>query len=276
MKEESVNKLFSYVCPSCGGHLEIDDSRKLMSCRSCGNTYDYDYFCEENLLKAADKALADSNFSAAKDMYSFMLDKEPSNAKALRGLILATNKVTRLYDITMKIKSGTFVQGTFNLGKYRDKCDSDFFDKTDKVLSLYKEYVELKKTMKVLETEKEDAEKKLSDDDDLSYNYEDNEYLRKNLIVASVILAVLIITDIILGSYYDTPAWLIAVFVAAAIIMVFYIIGVLLRMRINKRTPKNPVLTDLEDIDKKTEENKSEMNRVIGQINAVFKDMNSY
>ena len=44
----------------------------------------------------------------------------------------------------------------------------------------------------------------------------------------------------------------------------------------NKRTPENPVLTDLEDIDKKIEENKSEMNRVIKQINAVFKDMNSY
>ena len=130
--------------------------------------------------------------------------------------------------------------------------------------------------MKVLETEKEDAEKKLTDDDDLSYNYEDNEYLRKNLIVASVILAALIFTDIILGTYYGTPAWLIVVFVAATIILIFYIIGVLLRMRINKRTPENPVLTDLEDIDKKIEENKSEMNRVIKQINAVFKDMNSY
>ena len=98
----------------------------------------------------------------------------------------------------------------------------------------------------------------------------------KAAIIALIFLAVLIITDIILGTYYGTPAWLIVVFVAATIILVFYIIGVLLRMRINKRTPENPVLTDLEDIDKKTEENKNEMNRVIGQINAVFKDMNSY
>jgi DNA-directed RNA polymerase subunit M/transcription elongation factor TFIIS len=58
MKEESVSKLFSYVCPSCGGHLETDDSRKLMICRSCGNTYDYDYFSGENLLKAAEEPAA--------------------------------------------------------------------------------------------------------------------------------------------------------------------------------------------------------------------------
>ena len=259
--------------------METDDNRKLMICRSCGNTYDYDYFGEENLLQAADKALADSNFSAAKDMYSFMLDKEPSNVKALRGLILATNKVNRLYDITLKIKSGTFIPGTLNLKKYRDLCDPDsarFFEKTDEILSLYQEYIELKRTMKELETEKEATEKKLRDENDLSYNYEDNEHLKNNLIVASVILALLIITAIILGTGYDTPSWLIVVFILGAIATIFYVLGILIKMRINKRSPENPLLTDLEEIDKKTEENNDGMNRVIRQINEVFKEMNSF
>ena len=43
--------------------MDTDEDRKLMVCRSCGNTYDYDYFGEENLLKAAGKALADGEYS---------------------------------------------------------------------------------------------------------------------------------------------------------------------------------------------------------------------
>ena len=275
-EEKPISNLFPYVCPSCGGHLETDDKRKLMICRSCGNTYDYDYFGEEHLLEAADKALADSNFSAAKDMYSFMLDKEPSNARALRGLILAANKVARLYDITQKIKDGSFVQGTFNLEKYRAKSDSEFFEKTDKILSLYKEYNELNKTMKQLESEEDEAEKKLRDDNDLStYNYEDNDHLIKKLILASVILAILIISDFIFGTDYATPAWVIVALICMTCVFVFYIIGLLVRMRLNKREPKNPVLVDLDEIDKRIDENKGEMNRVIREINAVFKEMNS-
>ena len=152
--EGPISNLVSYVCPSCGGRLETDDSRKLMVCRSCGNVYDYDYFFAENLLKAADKALAHKNYSAAKDMYMFMLDKEPSNVKALKGFLLAKNNVNRFYDITKQIREGSFVISAFDLEKYRNESDpeaSRFFEKTDRVMALYKDYLALKKALKNLE-----------------------------------------------------------------------------------------------------------------------------
>lgn len=277
--EKSKTKLFSYVCPSCGGHLETDDNRKLMVCISCGNTYDYDYFCEENLLLAADKALANSDFSSAGDMYSFMLDKEPSNVKALTGLILSNNKVKKLYDITLKIKNGTFIPGTFNLKKYREKCDAEdlhFFEQTDKILSLYKEYNELKNAMKQLETEENSTEQKFDKGDSESlFYYEGNDKLKKIVIAASVILLVLGITAVAFGTEYGTPPLLIAILVIAMIGTVITILAALWKMRDNKKEQKSPVSTKLDEIDAKMEDNKVEMHRVISEINAVFKEMNN-
>ena len=166
--------------------MDTDEDRKLMVCRSCGNTYDYDYFGEENLLKAAGKALADGEYSTAKDMYSFMLDKEPSNVKALKGLLLAGNRVNKLYDITFKIKEGKFVPGCFNLDKYRNTNSPEavkFFEDTDKVLSLYKEYLELKKAGKNLVAEEDKAERELDDSSGGSFfYYESDEGLKAKAI----------------------------------------------------------------------------------------------
>ena len=71
--EEPISKLVSYTCPSCGGRLETDENRKLMVCRSCGNNYDYDYFCGENLIKAADKALVHKNYTLARHPQYFKI-----------------------------------------------------------------------------------------------------------------------------------------------------------------------------------------------------------
>ena len=188
MGDDEMGRLYSYICPSCGGHLDTDDSRKLMICRSCGNTYDYDYFSGENLLKAADKALAHNNFSAAKDMYSFMLDKEPSNVKALTGLLLANNNAKRLYDITQKIKDGTFSAAGFDLVKYKDTADPEvltFFEKTDRILALYKEYIALKKDLKRLEAEKKESEPEISEPGGGLFSYASEKTLKTTVVVAS-------------------------------------------------------------------------------------------
>ena len=250
-----------------------------MICRSCGNTYDYDYFGEENLIQAADKAVADSNFSAAKDMYLFMLEKEPSNAKALKGLILAANKVNRLYDITLKIKNGTFIPGTFNLKKYREKCDPEsaqFFDKTDKIVSLYQEYTELQKTMKELESEADSNEQEINEYSGGLFYYDSADKLKRIVIGASILLVILGIFTFVFGTTAGTPAWFIAFFVIAMIITVIIILAVLLEMYSNKKEQENPVAKNLDTIDARIDETKNEMNRVIREINAVFKDMNSF
>ena len=260
--------------------MDTDEDRKLMVCRSCGNTYDYDYFGEENLLKAAGKALAAADYSAAKDMYSFMLDKEPSNVKALKGLLLANNRVGKLYDISFKIKEGEFIPGCFNLDKYRNTNSPEavkFFEDTDKVLSLYKEYLELKKAGENLEAEEDKAERELRKNRGGEFSfYESEASLKKKTIAASIVLVILGILALIFGSDYGTSMVLMAVLIIAMIIALMVIVSAQLKIHTNKKEQKNPVMNELDSIDDKQEEIKHEMYRVIGEINAVFKEMNSY
>lgn len=270
--------MFQYTCPSCAGHLEIDDKRKHMICRSCGNTYDYDYFGEENLLEAADKALSDKNFTAARDMYSFMLDKEPSNTRALRGLILAANKVTKLYDITMKIRNGSFVPGTFNLQKYRDKCDpadSKFFEETDKILSLHKEYIELNKNRKALEAEADSDRQNDTEHGGGFYYYASPEKLKLRMIIASIVLVILGIVTYSFATDPETPSLLIISFAVLMVITVIYILAAVLELGKSIKERKDPAEATRNDIDSRLEENNDEISRVIKEINAVFKEMNT-
>ena len=258
--------------------METDDKRKLMICRSCGNTYDYDYFGEENLLKAADKALSNCDFNSAKDMYSFMLEKEPSNTHALKGLILASNNVTRLYDITANIKEGKFIPGTFNLDKYRDRCsgeDLHFFDLTDKVLSLYKEYIELKKTGKALVTKVNSLDKKQDEYGGGMFYYESDESLKKTVIIASIILVILGIVTLIFSVNDPAPSWLIGILIIAIIVTCGFILSALLRMRGNAKKIEETEVSEADAMAAKIDDTKNEMHRVIKEINAVFKEMNS-
>jgi hypothetical protein len=273
MGDDGMSKLFSYVCPSCGGHLDTDDSRKLMICRSCGNTYDYDYFSGENLLKAADKALA-HNFSAAKDMYSFMLDKEPSNVKALTGLLLANNDAGRLYDITQKIKDGTFSAAGFDLVKYKDTADPEvlaFFEKTDRILALYKEYIALKKDLKRLEAEKKDSEPEVSEPGGGLFSYASEKTLKTTVVVASAVFVILLTAAILSGFNGPAQALSTAVLVIAMIVTGIIILAALIQLRDNKKAAEEPAMQEPDE----TEKNRLEIERVIGEINDVFKEISS-
>ena len=274
MGDDKMDRLFSYICPSCGGHLDTDDSRKLMICRSCGNTYDYDYFSGENLLKAADKALAHNNFSAAKDMYSFMLDKEPSNVKALTGLLLASNNARRLYDITQKIKDGTFSAAGFDLVKYKDTADPEvlaFFEKTDRILALYKEYIALKKDLKRLESEKKDSEPEVSEPGGGLFSYASEKTLKTTVVVASAVFVILLIAAVLSGFSGPAQALSTAVLVIAMIVTGIIILAALIQLRDNKKAAEEPAMQDPDE----TEKTRLEIERVIGEINDVFKEISS-
>ena len=250
-----------------------------MICRSCGNTYDYDYFAEENLLKEADKTLAHKNFYAAKDMYEFMLDKEPSNLKALKGLILANNNVVRIYDIAQKIKDGTFSIASFNLEKYRSSSDSGakgFFEKTDKILSLYKDYISLKKAQKKLEDEAGDTELEYAD---VSYGllyYASGETLKKTVLITSIVFVGLLIFILVFGTTGFASTGFISFLIVVMIALAIVIFAALLEMLSQKKRKKKPQDPEANKLRSKIEENKHEMDKVINEINDVLKELNTY
>ena len=276
--EGPISNLVSYVCPSCGGRLETDDSRKLMVCRSCGNVYDYDYFFAENLLKAADKALAHKNYSAAKDMYMFMLDKEPSNVKALKGFLLAKNNVNRFYDITKQIREGSFVISAFNLEKYRNESDpeaSRFFEKTDRVMALYKDYLALKKALKNLERKAAGSEPGDTDYGGGLLYYSSAGTLKKIVLFSSIAVVIFGIAAFMLGSDPYAPGWLISAMVFAMIVTCFFIFAALLELLDRKKKEKKHVLSETDEINAKIEEKKVEMDKILNEINDVLKEMNT-
>ena len=276
--EGPISNLVSYVCPSCGGRLETDDSRKLMVCRSCGNVYDYDYFFAENLLKAADKALAHKNYSAAKDMYMFMLDKEPSNVKALKGFLLAKNNVNRFYDITKQIREGSFVISAFNLEKYRNESDpeaSRFFEKTDRVMALYKDYLALKKALKNLERKAAGSEPGDTDYGGGLLYYSSAGTLKKIVLFSSIAVVIFGIAAFMLGSDPYAPGWLISAMVFAMIVTCFFIFAALLELLDRKKKEKKHVLSETDEINAGMKEKKGEMDKILNEINDVLKEMNT-
>ena len=87
-------KLKDYTCPSCGGVLIVDKAVKVYRCQFCGVTYDYNYFMGDDVLDRAYSYLRHKEFKAAREAFNFILQKEPHNALAYRGLLLERAELT--------------------------------------------------------------------------------------------------------------------------------------------------------------------------------------
>ena len=52
-------------CPSCGGNLTVDNEKQMYCCMSCGSSYDYEYFREEQMHDMGETYLSRGEFMAA-------------------------------------------------------------------------------------------------------------------------------------------------------------------------------------------------------------------
>ena len=148
-----MNTLFQYLCPACASHLATNDERKIMVCGSCGNVYDYDYFREDKILDMADLSRKNGEYESAAEMYSFMLDKEPANFRALNGLMLCENKLNDIKDIPSLLKKDAFSTKVNDFAKFKDNCSPEhkaYFDKAEEAVALGRKYVILGQKSDVL------------------------------------------------------------------------------------------------------------------------------
>ena len=88
-----------HQCPSCGGCLSVDNDKQMYRCASCGSTYDFDYFREEKLLELGDTYLARGEFKAAVDVFKLILQNDPHDFQANRGMMLAAARMHSIDDI---------------------------------------------------------------------------------------------------------------------------------------------------------------------------------
>ena len=88
------------VCAKCGGDLTLDNENKLYVCTHCGVSYDYSTFVGTPGSKAK-REIMNGEFDLAEKRYVSILENDPGNFEANRGLVLCAGKWRGLPDLRL-------------------------------------------------------------------------------------------------------------------------------------------------------------------------------
>lgn len=89
-----MSLLKSYTCSKCAGVLMFDSDQEFFDCPFCGNRFDAVDFHEDEIMAQAGESLKEGAFSSAKEKFCSILEKDPSDFEALKGLILCDMKAS--------------------------------------------------------------------------------------------------------------------------------------------------------------------------------------
>ena len=130
----------THICPACGGNLKIDPERQMYECAFCGVTFDYEYFREDEVLNMADRALSIGETDSAKRAYEFMLQKDPKNFFAIRGLLLISIKIRSVSELglTETYRKRNFSNVVRRLGRFKGEVDPDYKEYFSSMTNLVK------------------------------------------------------------------------------------------------------------------------------------------
>ena len=186
-------KLKDYTCPGCGGVLIVDKAVKVYRCQFCGVTYDYNYFMGDDVLDRAYSYLKHKEFKAAREAFEFILQKEPHNAIAYRGLILVHAGVT---DIG-KLRDMRVIE-TFPYMQLEEVVERALINVTDDDRKIFEEFKKLLengkryKAAKKLQDQTEDLAKDKDKTADAMYmKAEEKKDGKKAIIVLETVLFVI-------------------------------------------------------------------------------------
>ena len=136
-----MRDLVSYTCSSCGGALTVDKSQEVYECPFCGNAYDFVQMHHDELLKDAETNMRQMEFTSAKEKYSSILENEPQDFYALRGLVLCSGPVisTESFKKPEKLTDCSFDQMKDCLNKVKEQAkeaDQPYFEKLYELVDL--------------------------------------------------------------------------------------------------------------------------------------------
>ena len=88
--------LKNYSCSKCAGVLTFDEGQEIFDCPFCGNEFNITDFHREDYLSQAAGCLFRLRFDTASEKYRILLDKNPCDFEALRGMVLTEGKIRSL------------------------------------------------------------------------------------------------------------------------------------------------------------------------------------
>ena len=154
-----------HQCPSCGGNLTVDLERQMYHCSFCGSSFDYEYFREEEALEKGNKYLSRGEFTSASDLYKFLLDKDPHDFMALRGLMLASGRMKELGELYDMIAVENYSYDRDQAALVLDSAspdDKEYFDEMSKIYSDMKEVSDMVEEKNRLRQERKKFEDKIN------------------------------------------------------------------------------------------------------------------
>ena len=161
-------------CPSCGGNLIEDSEKQIYRCASCGSSYDYDYFREEQLHEMGETYLSRGEVEAAVDAYRLILKKAPHDFLALRGLMLAAAYLRDMDGLARMGEAKHFSYDSKLAGEVLDATseeDKDYFSGYGKIYADKKQLIDLNREIESLHRERESIEAKIRFTDNTRYEY---------------------------------------------------------------------------------------------------------
>ena len=161
-------------CPSCGGTLIDDSEKQIYRCTSCGSSYDYDYFREEQLHELGETYLSRGEVEAAVDAYRLILKKAPHDFLALRGLMLAAAYLKDMDGLSRIGDAKHFSYDPQLVGEVLDAAseeDKEYFSKFAKIYADKQKQIDCNREIKSLHRERESIEANIRFTDNTRYEY---------------------------------------------------------------------------------------------------------
>ena len=169
-----MSQIKKQQCPSCGGNLFDDSEKQMYRCISCGSSYDYDYFREEKLHGMGETYLSRGESKAAIDAYRLILQNNPHDFAALRGLMLAAAYLKDMNGLAGLGAAKHFSYDSKLVSEVIDSTseeDREYFTEFGRIYTDKKQLVDYKKEIDSLQKELNRVETTTRLTEDARYDY---------------------------------------------------------------------------------------------------------
>lgn len=120
-----MKNIKDYKCQTCGGQIIINEEKRVCTCESCGNDFDYEYFYDKDLLSSAKRALEIKEYKSANKMFDIYLMENPDSREAFVGKVMSSCRVSSVEEINVNTMSKSLLTADFSNYKNATGADAE-------------------------------------------------------------------------------------------------------------------------------------------------------